>query len=234
MWTRARRSTALALVLVTALALTACGGSSSAGDKKTPQQVIDTARQKILDTSGLTIALRTDSLPDGAEGIKAATGTVTDAPAFDGTLTATIKVGTFQVPVKSVGGKVYAQIPLTPGWSDVDPGDYHAPDPAMLLDEQKGIPAILAATTDLAKGEDVRGGTNNDEVLSQYTGRVPGDAVKNIIPDASGDFDASYRINGQGQLIDASFTGVFYPGSDSMTYDLALADYGTTKDITAP
>ena len=56
------------------------------------------------------------------------------------------------MPVRAVDGKVYAQIPLTPGWSDVDPADYGAPDPAQLISADDGFPSILAATTDLEEG----------------------------------------------------------------------------------
>ena len=52
---------------------------------------------------------------------------MTDAPAYDGTLGVVTQLGSFSVPVKAVDGKVYAQIPLTPGWSEVDPADYGAP-----------------------------------------------------------------------------------------------------------
>ena len=84
--------------------------------------------------------------------MQGASGTVTDAPAFDGTLTAVLSAGSFPVPIKAVDGKVYAQIPLTLGWSEVDPGDYGAPDPAQLLSADQGIPALLAATTDVQEG----------------------------------------------------------------------------------
>jgi lipoprotein LprG len=84
------------------------------------------AGQELADTSGVTLNLSTDDLPDGMQGVKTASGTVTDAPAFDGTLGVVTGVGSFSVPVKAVGGKVYAQIPLTPGWAEVDPADYGA------------------------------------------------------------------------------------------------------------
>jgi len=219
------------LVLLVAV-LSACGGSSDGpGD---PAQALATAQQKLEDTSGVTFTLSTDDLPDGVQGVKGAAGTVTDAPAFDGTLTVHIVAGAFPVPVKAIDGKVYAQIPLTPGWSEVDPADYGAPDPAQLLSADQGIPAILAATTDLEKGGQTRGGKDNKEVLTTYTGTVPGSAVAHLIPGATGDFKASYALTDDGELRAATLTGVFYDGKPSMTYALELDDYGTTKDVTAP
>lgn len=228
-----RTSPLVAVLIGIALpVLTACGGSSSGpGD---PASALKTAQQKIENTSGVTFALSTDDLPDGVQGVKGATGTLTDAPAFDGTLTVTIAGGEFPVPVKAVDGKVYAQIPLTPGWSEVNPADYGAPDPARLTSADQGVPSILAATTGLKEGGKTRGGKDNKEVLTTYTGTVPATAVAHLIPGASGDFDASYSLTDDGELRSASLTGEFYSGKPSMTYTLELDDYGTTEDVTAP
>ena len=221
----------LTLALGVALALTACGGSSA--PKVDPATALQTAEQKLADTSGVAFTLRTDDLPEGVEGVSSASGTITDAPAFQGTLGVATKLGSFQVPVVAVNGKVYAQIPLTPGWSEVNPEEYGAPDPAGLTDRTEGIPAILAATTDTKAGGQVRGGADHKEILSSYTGSVPASAVQKLIPSASGTFAATYRVSADGELREASLTGAFN-GPQTMTYALSLADYGTTKDIAAP
>jgi lipoprotein LprG len=218
--------------LLTAVTLAACGGKSSSDVD--PATAIKTAQQKLEDTSGLTLSLTTDDLPDGVQGVSSATGTLTDAPAFDGSLGVKLAAGSFSVPVKAVGGKVYAQIPLTPGFSTVDPSDYGAPDPAQLLTTDQGIPSILAATKDLKQGDQVRGGTDNKEVLTTYTGTVSASAVSHLIPGAGGDFSATYAVTDDGELRQASLTGLFYAGKPAMTYTLLLTDYGTSKDITAP
>jgi lipoprotein LprG len=222
----------LATLLLAGAVLAGCGGSSSSDVD--PATAMKTAQQKLEDTSGLTLSLTTDDLPDGVQGVSSASGTLTDAPAFDGSLGVHLSAGTFSVPVKAVDNKVYAQIPLTPGWTTVDPADYGAPDPSALLSADQGIPAILAATTDLKQGDQVRGGTDNKEVLTTYTGSVSASAVSHLIPGASGDFSATYGITGDGELRQASLTGIFYPGKPAMTYSLLLTDYGTSKDITAP
>jgi lipoprotein LprG len=219
-------------LLAGALALSGCGGGSS--DHGDPKTVIADAQKQLEDTSGVNLSLSTGDLPDGVQGVKSASGTVTDAPAFDGTLGVVISAGSFSVPVRSVDGKVYAEIPLTLGWSQVDPSDYGVPDPALLTSADQGIPAILAATTDLKSGGQVRGGTDNKEVLNTYTGTVPASAVSHLIPGATGDFHATYGVTDDNQLRQASLTGVFYSGKPASTYSLLLTDYGTSKDITAP
>jgi lipoprotein LprG len=221
-------------VLMAALLLTAgCGGDSSSDQD--PATALKTAQHKLEQTSGVSLALTTDDLPDGVQGLRSASGTVTDAPAYDGTLGVVTQIGSFSVPVRSVGGKVYAQIPLTPGWSEVDPADYGAPDPAQLISSDAGVPSILAATTDPQNGKEIRGGTDNKEVLTTYTGEVPASAVSAIIPGASGDsFRATYAVTSGGELRQVALTGVFYDGHPANTYTLVLTDYGTSKDIAAP
>ena len=227
------RSRLVPLLVALAVAVSGCSGSSSS-DRPDPAAALKTARETLAGTSGVTLGLGTDDLPDHVEGVKTATGTVTDAPAFDGTLGVVTRLGSFSVPVKAVEGKVYAQIPLTPGWSEVDPADYGAPDPAQLIDATNGIPAILAATTGAQTGRQVRGGTDNKEVLDTYTGSVPASAVQKLIPTATGTFDATYSLTSAGELRAATLTGTFQSGQPSMTYALSLTDYGATKDITAP
>ena len=70
------------------------------------------------------------------------------------------------------------QLPLTPGWQEIDPADYGAPDPAQLMSPDQGFSSLLTATTGVEKGDSVRGGTNNSEVLTEYTGTVSGDVVE--------------------------------------------------------
>jgi lipoprotein LprG len=219
----------LAAVVLTA---GACGGNSSS--HQDPATALKAAEQKLEDTSGVKISLTSTDLPGGVQGLKSASGAVTDAPAFDGSLGVVTDLGSFSVPVKSVDGKVYAQIPLTPGWSQVDPSDYGAPDPAQLISTDKGVPSLLVATRDPKSDHDIRGGLDHKEVLSTITGTVPGSAVAAIIPGASGDFDATYGLTSDDELRQVSLTGVFYDGHAANTYTLVLTDYGTQQDITAP
>ena len=220
-------------VLLAGLLLTSgCRGGSGPGAD--PATALKTAQHTLEGTSGVSLSLRTDDLPDGVQGLKSASGTVTDAPAYDGNLGVVTQLGSFSVPVKAVDGKVYAQIPLSPGWSEVDPADYGAPDPAQLISAASGVPSILAATEKPRNGKDVRGGTDNKEVLSTITGTVPDSAVSAIIPGASGDFDATYALTSEDELREMALTGVFYAGAEPNTYTVGFEDYGTTQDITAP
>ena len=226
-----------ALVIPLALVLAGCSGGSSGsqgGSSQTPEQVFSAAQQHLTATKGVNLTLSTNNLPEGINGIQKAVGIATDAPAFDGKLTVSLSGQAFDVPVIAVGGKVFAEIPLTTGWSDVDPRDYGAPDPAGFLSPHDGFAAILGAATGLKKGDSIRGGANNDEILTTYTGSVAGDVVARVIPGASGDFTLSTQITDGDELRSMSMTGVFYKNAKPNTYTVGFEDYGTTKDITAP
>ena len=225
----------LVAVLLLLAGLTACSQDDSPTQSEDPAQVLETAKQELDDTEGVQIALDTDDLPAGVQGVLGATGVATHAPAFDGTITVPFAGSEVQVPVRAVDGKVWAQIPGTAGWSQVNPEDYHAPDPAGLMAADAGVSSLLVVTDDPERGDSVRGGADNDQILTTFTGTVPGAAMKKVIPSATGDtFHVTYEISDAGELRKAVLTGVFYPDSPAMTYTITLDDYGTSSDITPP
>jgi lipoprotein LprG len=227
----------LAGALVGAVLLAGCSGGDeeAAADEPTPEEVLAAAADTLAATSGVDLTLSTDDLPEGVSGITEADGIATDAPAFEGTITVIFAGQSVDVPVVAVDGLVYAQLPFTTGYQDIDPGDYGAPDPAALVSEESGFGSLLTVTEGVEEGESVRGGSDNTEVLTTYTGTVPGAAMKKVIPSSSGDsFEAEYLVTDDGELRQAVLTGVFYPDSAEMTYTVDLAAYGTTRDIVAP
>ena len=227
-------STASAVLLSLPTHAACSGDDSSAAAKASPEDVLAEASDKLATTTGVELTLATDALPDGVAGIKEAAGTVTDAPAFDGTITVVFAGQTVDVPVIAVDDTVYARLPFTPGWDKVDPKEYGAPDPSGLVGED-GFAELVTLTESPEAGESVRGGAGNKEVLTTYSGTVPGEVMDAVIPSASGDsFDVEWQVADDGELRRAMLTGVFYPHTDPMTYTVDFAGYGTTRDITAP
>ncbi|MFZ5848468.1 MAG: LppX_LprAFG lipoprotein [Actinomycetota bacterium] len=218
--------------LLAVLALSGCT-SDAQEDETTPEEVLAAAKTKLDETSGVRIDLSTEELPKGVDGILSAEGVGTHAPAFEGDLE--VAVGGFpaDVPVVAVDGKVYAKLPFTTKFVEVDPAAYAAPDPAGLMDPDEGLSSLLTSAEGVEEGEQVRDG---EDVLSGYTATVPGEVVASIIPSASADsdFDATFTVDDEGRLREAVLTGPFYPGTDAVTYTVGFASYGTTADITAP
>ena len=188
------------------------------------EEVLALARTTFDETSGVSLSLTTDDLPDGVDGLVNAEGVATHAPAFEGVATVSLSGSPFNVdPLVAVDGKVFASIPGVPITQEIDPAEYGAPDPAQLMDPEEGFSSILTETENVEEGETVRGGENNEEVLTEYTGTVAGSVVENIIPSAEGDFDVTYTVAENGELREAKLTGVFYPDSDEMTYTVTTS-----------
>ena len=228
------RSVAASALLVASLAACSGGDSKPVSDDKTPEEVLALAKTTLDETSGVEISLKTDKLPDGVTGITQADGVGLTTPAFEGSITVVLAGNSVNVPVIGVDDKVYAIIPLTKGYQEVDPAEYGAPDPAQLLTADAGFSSLLSATTDLDEGESIRGGDNNSEVLTQYTGMVPGSAAKNVIPSAEGSFDARYSITADGELREVVLTGNFYGDAGPVTYTVDFDNYGIDQEIVAP
>jgi lipoprotein LprG len=234
------RLVAAPLALGLALAgLTACNDDSTAddgGDKGNATEVLAAAKKALDDTTGVHISMSTEDLPKGVTGITSADGTGIHPSAFEGTFALSVSGLPADADVIAVGGKTYAKNSLLlPEWTEIDPADYGAPDPARLMDPDGGFSGLLAAAEDVKAGDSVRGGEDNKEILTEYTGTISSDAVEALIPAAEGDFSFTYTISNDDELREAIIKGAFY-GADKgdVTYTLDLTDYGTEKDIKAP
>jgi lipoprotein LprG len=217
-----------ALLLLTA----ACTGSD-ADDGEDPSAALAEAKTQLDETPGLSLSLTTDELPDGVDGVLSATGVGTNAPAFDGDIKMIVNNIAVDVPVVALEGKVFATLPFTQKFVEIDPGDYGAPDPADLLSPDGGVSSWLTEATDVTQGDEVRDG---DRVLTSYQGSLPGEAVDAVIPtaDEDSDFDVTFQIDDEGRLAAADVRGPFYGPDGQVDYALELSDYGTEQDITAP
>ncbi|GAA1911125.1 hypothetical protein GCM10009737_10700 [Nocardioides lentus] len=223
-----------AAVLVPLLGACSGGGGGAAEEGQTPEDVLTAAKTNLDETPGLNLTLSTGELPEGVQGVTGAQGVATRQPAFDGDIGVVVSGFDAEVPVIAVDDVVYAQLPLTSGWQEIEPEDFGAPDPATLLDTETGFSSILPLTEDVEEGESVRGGEDNSEVLTEYTGTVPGEAVTFLIPSTEGDVDAVYTVDDEQRLRRAELTGVFYPDTEAITYVVTFDDYGLETEVTAP
>lgn len=229
MSSRRRLGTALAAGLMVLAA--AC---TDKGSDLSPEEALAAAKKQLDETSGVQFAMTTGALPDGVSGIRSATGVGTHAPAFEGEIEVVYSGLTASVPVVAVDGKTYAVIPLTQGYSVIDPADYGAPDPAGLMSPDTGLSSLLTALESPSEGEATRSG---DQVLTEYSGTLPGQLMQSIIPaaDAATDFDAAFTLDDDERLRRATLTGPFYGAdADPVTYTLTFDQYDVKADIVAP
>jgi len=218
--------------------LSACSDDDQGGgdDGATPEEVLAAAKKTLDETSGVNVTLATDSVPSSVNGISSAEGTGVHPSAFEATFKPTVSGLPADADVIAVDGVTYAKNSLLlPDWTEIDPSTYGAPDPAQLMNPDDGFSGLLSAATDVEKGDTVRGGADNKEILTEYTGTISSDAVAALVPTAEGDFDFTYTISDDDELREAVLKGAFY-GEDAgdLTYTLTLDDYGTEKEITAP
>lgn len=237
---RAARSAALLtaspLVAVALLAGCTGGGDEPATEGQSPEDVMAAAKDTLDETSGVRVSMSTDEDP-GGDYLSEATGViVADPPAFEGTISG--RVSGFpgdDIGVVSVDGDVYIDVPLV-GWTDeYQPDAFCAPDPALLLDPDTGVSSVLTAATDLSEGEAERNEDDASVVITPYTGTVPGDAIRDILPCTEGDdVEATFEIDEDGRLVTTDITGAFFPDADPVTYRISIDEYDVTADITAP
>jgi lipoprotein LprG len=225
----------LAVLLSAALVLAGCGEGDAKDEPKvkSPTEVMAQAKKLFDDARSVHIALATDSTPSGGNGVLGATGDVTHPPAFKGDVKVVLSGLTATVPVTSVGGKVYAKLPLQTGYSPINPAEYGAPDPADFADPDNGLSGLLTKLEGLKKGEQKRSG---DQILTSYSGTLPGAAVKKIIPSASAKetYETTVGVDEKGYARTVKVTGVFFSGNEDVTYDVKFSGYDKDVKITAP
>ena len=92
---------------------------------------------------------------------------------------------------------------------------------------------MLTQLDGLEKGKDTRSG---DQILTTYTGTLPGAAVKEIIPSASAKetYETAIGVDEKGYARTVKVTGVFFSAGDDVTYDVKFSDYDAGVKITAP
>lgn len=226
----------VSLLVVAALVLSGCGGSSdkkAAKKEATPTQVMTAAKKKFDDASSVHIALSTKSTPSAGNGVLGATGDITHDPAFAGDVKVVLGGLTATVPITSVGGKVYAKLPLQTKYSVIKPDEYGAPDPADFADPDKGLSSLLTEIDGLKKGDRKRDG---DDILTSYSGKLPGKAVKAIIPsaDTGSTYDTTVGIDDSGHATKVGITGPFFADDKDVTYSVTFSQYDKGVKISTP
>lgn len=220
------------------LGVAACTGEGDApaptrSAEPTPAQRLATAKATLDAAPSVHVALTSSGVPKGSSGIVSADGWGKHPPAFKGTFQVSLRGVQADAEVISVGGEVYAKLPLVPGMNRIDPKRFGLPDPALLFSPDRGLTTLLTKTTNPTAGDDVR---NGSEVLSTIRGTVPGANVVDLfgIGDRTGTFGAVYGLTSDQQLRTVALDGPFFGAGSRSTYSLKLDRYGEAVTIEKP
>ncbi len=233
---RRRLATAgLAALSLTGVAACTGQGTEPAPTQRalTPAERLAAAKSTLDAATSVHLKLASANVPQGASGVVSADGWGKHPPAFKGTFTLTLKGVSADAQVTSVGGQVWAKLPLVPGTNKIDPKTFGVPDPATLFSPDAGLTTLLTATTAPTAGSDVRQGS---EVLKTITGSLPGSAVADLflVGDRNATFATTYGLTDAQQLRQVSIVGPFFGPGTSSTYTLTLDQYGAPVTIETP
>jgi lipoprotein LprG len=230
----ALRRTILALLALTVLAapaLTACGGGTP---QESASQLLGRAKTTLDKASTVHFVLGSSGAPTTGTALAGGEGDIARPSSFQGTLKVLASGATVDLKVISVGGKVYAQLPFTTTYSVVDPAAFGFGDPGALLDPDTGISQLLKGATSAELGAEKRVG---GEVVREVSATLPGDLVQKILTSK----DPSKPVSGQfsiasdsGQLRRAELTGPFFSATNDATFTLDLSKFGAHVSIAAP
>jgi hypothetical protein len=225
------RRAALALLAVL-LALPVLAGCSGGGSKESASDLLARAKKTLDSTESLHFALDSTGAPSTGTVLTGGAGDIARPSSFQGTLKVLASGNTVNLKVVSVGGKVYAQLPFTPGYSVIDPAGFGFGDPGALLDPRTGISQLLTAAENPKLGDEKR---VDGEVVREVTADLPGSLVQRLLTskDPSKPVQARFSIaTDSGQLRRAVLTGPFFTAGTNGTYTLQLSRFGAHVDIT--
>jgi hypothetical protein len=209
--------------------------SSSAAASPDPTVLLTEAKATLDATSGLHFLLAATDIPSGTSGVTSGEGDAVRPDKFKGTIKISgggLLSGT--VSVVSVGGVVWAKLPLLPGYHKIDPAKYGISDPGNLLNPQTGLSSLLVEPTNATYAGQTR---VDGVVLDQVDATLPGAAVGALLgsADPSQPVQAQFGIEPTNHEIrSAVITGPFYSKTQNSTFTLTLSNYGETVLISAP
>ncbi len=227
-----RLTSVLAVTCVVALLATGC--TADGDDGVSARERLTAAQSTLANTDAVTLELTSSDTPSNTDGVQSAKGTAVmqGTPIkFAGELQGRIGGLTATVGILVIGDDAYMKL-FTPDYEPVDLAGISAPNPTNFFAPDTGIASLMAATTDVARGDQVREGT---EVLTEITGSLSGDRVLALLHLGAADrtFAVNYALTDDNELRRVTLRGEFWTGTES-EYSMLLTDYGKVIVIEAP
>lgn len=228
----------LAAGLLAALTAAGCGGSGGGGTTPTldATTLLQRAKATFDSTSAFHVRLTSSDVPSGTTGplLTSATGDAVRPGSFSGTLGVELAGSPLQIPVVSVGGKLYAKLPFSGAYTQANAAQYGFSDPGRLLNPTSGISILLPATRNPTLGSQLR---IQGELLQSVSGTLPGQTVKAVLVDAQPGHpvDVTYDIStSTNQVREVVLTGPILQAGHDSTFTLLLTRYGEKVSVTPP
>jgi hypothetical protein len=231
------RRTALPVLAAVLGAVVLAGCESSPApteDEETAAELLTRARSTLDETSSVHFVLGSEGVPESATTVVGGEGDLARPSAFEGTLQVQALGQNLDLEVVSVDGAVYAQLPFTSGFQEIDAAEFGFSDPGTLLDPETGISQFLSEAENAEFGDERR---VDGEVVQDVTAQVPGEVVAQLLANENPaePVDAEFSIETEtGELRRAQLTGPFYSVDEDASYTLELTDFGADVEITAP
>jgi hypothetical protein len=228
---RRRGVPVLALAALLAPALAGCSGG---GESKSASALLSDAKQALDEAESLHFTLSSEGAPENGTVLLGGEGDIARPASFEGTLQVQALGSALDLDVVSIDGTVWAQLPFTSSFSEIDPASFGFGDPGALLDPETGISQLLAEADSAALGDESR---VDGEVVREVTAELPGELVEQILTSAEPSRSVQARFSvatESGELRRAELTGPFFTAEDDATYTLELSDFGADVEITAP
>jgi hypothetical protein len=231
----ALRRTGIRLLALAVLAVPVLAGCGGGGDPaESAADLLARAKTTLDEASSAHFVLDSEGAPKTGTLLVGGEGDIARPASFEGTLKVLAVGSVLDLPVISVDGTVYAQLPFTSGFTVVDPAQFGFGDPGALLDPDTGISQLLAKAESAKLGDERRVG---GEVVREVSADLPGDLVEQILTskDPSKPVTARFSVaSDSGQLRRAELTGPFFAAGTDATFTLELSDFGADVQITAP
>lgn len=219
-----------------ALAMVALAGCTSSAPAKgaDPHVLLGQARSTLDATPAVHFTLSSSGIGGGGLALVGGTGDVARPAAFRGTLHLSQGGASLNVKVISVGGKVYAQLPFTKGYTPTNPSQFGLSDPARLIEPNTGITSLLTSVDSATAAPSDR---YQGERLDEVRVTLPVARVASVLDTTqrSGEVRGTVGIDpASHQLRRVVLAGPLLEKAKDVTYTLILEDYGEKVTITPP
>lgn len=205
-------------------------GCSSGGSQQDPSALLKQSKQAVDSANTVHVTVTASGATGG---LKSVEGDFKRPDQFQGTISVSLGGSSIDVPVVSTGGVAYAKLPLTSGYTKVDPSQYGVEDPGQILDKNNGLSTLLIKVQNPTSQGQKR---INGEVVDEVSGQLPKSDLAGVLPVQSkqGSADATFDIADSNKQLRRAVISGDLNGQGNATYTVNLDKYGEQVTVSPP